>query len=373
MILGEGKKEGLDILVTTYPEQGSRNVGDKLISVSALKLIRYRVPDYDPVMIFREESLERFEKSAVRTILAPGFSVNDGAYPNLFKLYEDIKGLSGIFYPVGCSFQHLVPLKETYENYEYSEETLNFLKTIAQGCGPLPCRDQLIVGMLDRHKVPAFYCGDLALYDDDVVGSEFVPPANIRSVVFTVQHKPKFMQQSFSMLNLIKAEFPDAELYVAHHSKVNKNSQQVSEYAKSIGFVERDLSGDISSLDFYEGIDLHIGYRLHGHISFLRRRKPSCLLIEDSRSFGIANTEHLSVGAFDGHSDDGERVDQNAPKRVIEYVRGQVESSFYDFHRLFNFVDKSYLSCVRPYFDIFSERLGWQKSMASRFDEINKI
>ena len=60
MRLGDGKKDGLDILLTTYPEQGSKNVGDRLISESALKLIRHRVPDYDPIMLFREEPLEKF-------------------------------------------------------------------------------------------------------------------------------------------------------------------------------------------------------------------------------------------------------------------------------------------------------------------------
>ncbi|MGE6659867.1 polysaccharide pyruvyl transferase family protein [Pseudomonas sp. NPDC077408] len=354
-------KTGLDVLLTTYPEQGSRNVGDKLISASAIKLIRYRVKDYDPVMVFREEPLERFDNISLRTILAPGFSVNDATYPTLFRLYENIQNLPDTFFPVGCSFQHLVPKKDTYDQYNYSDTTLSIFESIVERSGPLPCRDELIVKMLNRNGVPAFYCGDLALYDDDVIGSKFVPPTTIKSLVFTVQHKPKYMQQSFAMLDLIKKEFPAASLYVVHHSKINKYSKQVSEYAKSVGFIEKDLSGEVSNLEFYDKIDLHIGYRLHGHISFLRRRKPSCLLIEDSRSFGVANTEGLNYGAFNALKNDGVNVDEEAPAKLIQYVKKQVENGFKDYLHVFRFIDKSYRSVVRPYFDQLACKLGWNK------------
>lgn len=354
----EKEKEGLDILLTTYPEHGSRNVGDRLISVSALKLIRRRIPDYDPVMVFREEPLERFDKQKIRSILAPGFSVNDASYPNLFKLYEDLEGVPELFYPIGCSFQHLVPRKDTYKNYKYSDETVAFLNAVTQGSGPLPCRDQLIVEMLRSHSVPAFYCGDLALYDENVIGSKFLPPKEIRSIAFTVQHKPKFIPQSFEILQLIKEEFPDVELYVVHHSQVNKNSQQVSEYAKSIGYIERDLSGDVSNLDFYSAIDLHIGYRLHGHISFLRRRKPSFLLIEDSRSFGIAQTGSLDVGTFCALDENGIDVCLNAPRKLMDYVVSQVGAEFSDYQHVFRFVDQSYNQVVGPYFDCLFKKIA---------------
>lgn len=353
----EKEKERLDILLTTYPEHGSRNVGDRLITDSALKLIRRRIPDYNPVMIFREEALERFDKRKVRSILAPGFSINDASYPKLFKLYENLDGVSKLFHPIGCSFQHLVPRKDTYNEYVYSDETLNFLRDVAAGTGPLPCRDQLIVDMLRKHHVPAFYCGDLALYDEGVIGSEFSPPEKIRSIAFTVQHKPKFIPQSFEILRLIKAEFPEAELYVVHHSQVNKNSQQVSDYAKSIGYSERDLSGEVSNLDLYNNVDLHIGYRLHGHISFLRRRKPSFLLIEDSRSFGIARTGCLDVGTFCAMDESGIEVCPNVPRQLIDYVGSQVEAGFSEYQQVFNFIDKSFKYVAKPYFDALPSRL----------------
>lgn len=349
---------GVNVLITTYPQNGSRNVGDALISDSAVKLIRYRVPEYDPMIVFRESSLDHIQGN-VRTILAPGFSVNDKVYPNLFKLYDDIGRLPEAFFPVGCSFQHLVPLEQTYVNHEYSEETLSFLRSVARRSGPLPCRDLLTVEMLKRNKIPAFYCGDLALYDDTMIGTHFSPPTDIKSVVFTIQHKPKFAQQSFAMLDLIKSEFPKATLYVAHHSRINEYSRTISEYATKIGFVEKDLSGSAQNLDFYDEVDLHIGYRLHGHISFLRRRKPSCLLVEDSRSFGISSTGSLGLGAIFALHADAVTVDQDAPKRLIQFLRRQIALSFEDYREVFTFIDKTYGNIVRPYFDLLCYRMGF--------------
>lgn len=373
MFLRKKNKAGLDVLLTTYPEQGSKNVGDNLITASAIKLVRYRVPGYNPFLLFREEPLERFAAEELRTILAPGFSVNDESYPKLFRLYEDPEKIPKEFYPVGCTFQHLVPLKETYEQYKYSKKTLAFLSSVVKGSGPIPCRDQLIVDMLGRNSIPAFYCGDLALYDDNTVGKPFIPPAVIGSVAFTVQHKPKFINQSFLLLDLIKAEFPKAKLYVVHHSQINKNSQRVADYAKSIGFIERDLCGDVSNLDFYNQIDLHVGYRLHGHISFLRRRKPSFLLVEDTRSFGVANTGDLEIGCFSAHDCTGKLVDDDAPNKLFDYVRTQKANGFIDYFKLFGFIDRTYHVSVRPFFDLFSKKLGWRESVFSRLLRLVRV
>lgn len=355
------KKNGLDILLTTYPASGSKNVGDKFITESAIKLVRLRVPSYDPLIIFREDPLDQYEKKSVRTILAPGFSVKDGTYPDIFCLYKNLSNLPDDFYPVGCSFQHWIPQLKTYENYEYTERTLEFLRLIVRRSGAIPCRDLLIVELLNRNNVPAFYCGDLVLYDHDVIGSRFTPPESIRSLVFTIQHKPKFSKQSFEMLDLIRSEFPGATLYVAYHSEVNQKSEEVAGYAKSLGYIEIDMSGRVESLSLYDEIDLHIGYRLHGHISFLRKRKPSLLLIEDARSFGIANTGPLSVGTFDAVTMDGTSVDAGAPQRVIEYARVQVRNGFEDYFETFCYIDKTYSTVVRPYFDEFASRLGWRR------------
>ena len=195
-------------MLTTFPGHRSRNVGDNLIAHSAMQMILSRNPAFEPITAFREEKLDSFPDGAIRNLIAPGFSVSDGVYPGLFGLYSDLERLPA-FFPIGCSFQHTIPSHETFERYEYSEETLRFLRFIADRSGPLPCRDQLIVELLRRHGISAVYSGDLAIYDEQRIGTAFVPPGVICSVVFTIQHHERYDAQSFELLALIK-ELPPA-------------------------------------------------------------------------------------------------------------------------------------------------------------------
>lgn len=355
------KSESIDILLTTFPSQGTGNVGDQLITESAIKLVRYRVPAYNPEIVFRETSLEPYPKEGVRTILAPGFSVTDGVYPSKFRLYEDLGAIEKKVFPVGCSFQHWLPLRSTYDTYSYSDKTIAFLKRLAANDRGLPCRDVMISKMLNSRGVPANYCGDLALYDDEIIGTRFEPPKTVESIAVTIQHKRKFLGQSKKLLNLLRRDFSGANLYIVHHSVPTDSSKVVAEYAKSIGFQEKDLSGDAENLRFYDSIDLHIGYRLHGHIAFLRRRKPSVLIVEDARSYGIAQSGALDVGTFSGVLDDGTTVDKDAPGKAVKFLRLQQKKEFAEYRKTFKFIDDSYRESVRPYFDRFARRIGWSK------------
>lgn len=353
----EMAQEQTDILLTTFPEHRSGNVGDHLITHSLIQMLRRRSPKFMPKVLFREESLDGFSDGSVRSIIAPGFSVLDETYPKLFGLYTDPGRLKN-FYPIGCSFQHTLPSFTAFEEQRYGEQTLNFLRMVVARSGPLPCRDQLIVDMLLRNGVDAMYCGDLAIYDEARINTRFSAPAEITSVVFTIQHHDRFDSQSFDLLRLIKERFGKARLFIAFHSKPNKRSLKVSAFAAGLGFEPLLLSGDVENLRVYDAIDLHIGYRLHGHIAFLRRRKPSVLLVEDARSFGLANTTGTAVGCFDALSMATMIGDESVPVRVMEYVEAQMGNGFSDYPSVFDFVDTTYKKVIEPYFDDLARKLA---------------
>lgn len=357
----------LDILLTTYPEDGTRNVGDHLITMSAIKLIQKKLPSYNPQIVFRGSSLDSFDDSNVRTILAPGFSVKDGVYPKIFALYSDLARLSS-FFPVGCSFQNPSPSTQTYREYKYSDETKQFLRRISKEFGALPCRDQLIMQMLRGNSIDATYSGDLALYDDALIGRQVdITTSKVRSIAFTIQHKSRYLWQSVEILKGIARNFPTAKRYIAYHSCPNENSIRVAEKAKSMGFEVVDLSGDSCNLTFYDSIDLHIGYRLHGHISFLRRRKPSCLVIEDARSFGIANSPGLGAGCFNALSEDGVTPDERTPQAIFDFLDTEIQQNFSTYEETCTHIDTTYRTFVRPYFDDFASRAGWRPSFLNSF------
>jgi len=344
-----------DLLLTTFPGHKSKNVGDSLISHSAILMLQSRNPDYKPMLAFRSASLDQYADGTFRSIIAPGFSISNGVYPELFRLYTDLTRLPD-FFPIGCSFQHPEPSRQAFETYEYSKDTLSFLTFITDRSGPLPCRDQLIVELAQRHGIPAVYSGDMAIYDESVIASKFIAPSAIGSVVFTIQHHSHYEAQSFKLLGLVKARFPEAKLYVAFHSKIGPQSQKIADYAVALGFTELHLYGDVKNLNVYDSIDLHIGYRLHGHISFLRRRKPSVLLVEDARSFGLAHTAGTDVGCFEALTLETMEADMAVPDIAMAYIDSQIKDCFNDYHRLFSFVDSTYIEFVRPFFDRLAQK-----------------
>lgn len=345
----------LDLLLTTFPAHKSMNVGDNLISQSARNLIKSKYSGYDPIVLFREDRLDRYADGSVRSVISPGFSVSNGVYPQLFGLYSDIKRLP-YFVPVGCSFQHPIPAMKSFTDYRYSHETLNFLKTITELSGPMPCRDQLIVDLLHRHDIPAVYSGDIAIYDENIVGSTFLPPHDIKSLVFTIQHHDRYFDQSCILLDLLHESFPNAQLFVAFHSKVNPGSRRVANHAIKRGFSELHLYGNASNLSAYDAIDVHIGYRLHGHISFLRRRKPSILLVEDARSFGFSRTKGTAFGTIDAF-DDISTAAHDAPINAITLLLNEKARGYSGYLPVFDFIDKTYSEFCTPFFDSFVKRL----------------
>lgn len=144
---------------------------------------------------------------------------------------------------------------------------------------------------------------------------------------------------------------------MVHHSVPTESSKEVADYVSSIGFKKKDLSGNIKKLNFYNDIDLHIDYKLHGHIAFLRRRKPSVLIVEDARSFGISQSGAINIGAFLGVLEDESTIDKDAPGKAVKFLRLQAMISFSLCNRIFLMIDGPYRNFIRPYFDRFEQRL----------------
>lgn len=138
--------EGCKILVlTTFPKHASNNVGDQLITYSLLKLLKKRLPNLKYHIEFRAANLDKYLGTSVRYILAPGFSVSNGVYPSIYGLYTDLENLP-VFLPIGCSFQHIVPSCEIFEENVYSDDDKKVLKLISKKM-KYPfflCRDELI-------------------------------------------------------------------------------------------------------------------------------------------------------------------------------------------------------------------------------------
>lgn len=337
-----------NLLLTTYPESTTKNVGDAMITDSFRKLLMKNGLGLDYVTVFRGTDLDKLNLSYIKNIFAPGFSVAPSTYPKNYKLFKDLDDLNKYnFIPLGCSYQHYLPEHKSFSKEMYDEESVNFLQKINEHSGSLPVRDELINKMLKDIGVDSYYCGDLVLFDPDNIGKVYQGVANISKVAFSIQHKGKYVEQSKEVLNVVRRLLPDACIYITFHGEENKVTDKIREYALENDIQCIALSGESSNLSFYDDIDFHVGYRLHGHISFLRRRKPSVLIVEDARAYGFSQTNGTELGCFIGLNEN-RKVSETLPDEVNRFIVNQMIRSFKEYSLLFERIDYVYEKEIKP-------------------------
>ncbi|MEZ8125968.1 polysaccharide pyruvyl transferase family protein [Vibrio splendidus] len=338
-------KKTENIILTTYPERASRNVGDAMITESFVKLMKSQL-DFEHVIVYRETPLEKLDLTYVKNIFLPGMSLSPGTYPNNYKFFDDLDTLNKYnVYPVGCSFQSSYDDDNAYEAI-YKDTDKKLFSRISREKFPLLCRDEKMVELLSKNNLLGRYFGDLVLYDSDYYGKVNLPK-EIKSIAFSVQHNPKFNRQSVVFLNHLREYFPSSvKIFVTFHSEANANTDAFIKISKNIEGIEyKYLSGPASNLEFYDSMDIHFGYRLHGHISFLRRRKPSVLLVEDIRAYGISCVENLNYGMF--LAMDG-TVDSDFIDKITKSLFIDIESGFENYKKVSLKIDNDYDSIVLP-------------------------
>jgi Polysaccharide pyruvyl transferase len=309
----------VSLIITTYPQNKSANVGDLLITHSFVELARSigLLSNYEA--IFREEELndEIMAKYQSAPIFMPGFSVSRDVYPRLFKLGNEISDIPLGLIPFGCTWQHVLGYAENAEKADFTENTFKLLSLLAQRTGPIAVRDHQAGRILMRHSIPSVVVGDCAWYHLPSKGKTMRRPKEIRSIVVTTPQGPDLADQSVALLDMLLELFPKAEITLSHHSRPLPHAVRIMEYAVSQGVKTLDAFGDISVFDLYENYDLHVGHRLHGHIGFLRRRIPSVLLVEDARSRGFSTS--IPVGCFDARQTSvGREIMARLPMKMMQ-------------------------------------------------------
>ena len=147
-------------------------------------------------------------------------------------------------------------------------------------------------------------------YDLEHLDLDFEKVGDIKRIVFTPPAKPLFTSQSLEIMQMIRRVFPKAYLICSFHrgilndahtteSEANR-SKVIAKSAEAMGFKVVDSSYGVDKVSFYKTCDLHIGYRVHGHLYFLSHRRPSFLIHEDGRGRGAS--EALGMPGVQGWS-----------------------------------------------------------------------
>lgn len=293
-------------ILTTYPRHTSGNVGDRLITQSAIEILRREKDESDFEVFFREESLDEVLSviNHSRAILMPGFAIRDPMYPQVYRLTDSLGELKVPLIPMGAGTKFFPGDHKSLSRTTYSNDTVDFLKFVAEQSEVFSCREYVTCQVLRKHGIEnVAMVGDCAWYDLSNLGSDMRRPEEVRKLVFTTPHRPEYTRQAKLIIDMLSALFPGAKKYCSLQSLVgqgNRHESTIAQYSASKGFEVKDASHELEGIAYYKDCDLHVGYRCHGHIAFLRKRIPSILIHEDSRGVGFSQT--LGTGGFDGFS-----------------------------------------------------------------------
>jgi len=293
--------------------RAKKNVGDFLILDRAKRLIKkYKGKDF--IVLQSWKPLDNYLKiinDSDAVIICGGPGIQPNFYPNVYPLIKNLEDISVpiILFGIGwCGFPgDDVSLKL----FRFTSTSLMALRKICDSYPIISCRDYLTAKVLvDNGFTKVLMTGCPSWYVLEYLDKPFKPPDKIEKVVFTVPQRVNYHGQAIGVMRLLKKMFPNAELICSFHRgwRSDKYTSRMEaerlsslrRAALNLGFRVVNAAYDISKIEFYKDCDLHVGYRLHGHIYFLSYRKPSFLLSEDSRGIAFSKTLGLpSIQAWE--------------------------------------------------------------------------
>lgn len=341
-----------------------RNVGDFLITERAVALLRRLRPDRELRVAPAWEPLDprgELLRGAKAILIAGGPGFQPAMVPEVYPLAERLDELPCPVTPLGVGWKGRAGDAGAVRSYVFSERSRAALRWMADRSPALGCRDELTREVLRRHGI-----GNTALvgcpvwYDLASLGKELEPPRAVERVVFTPAQLHALRDQSIEVARRIAEIVPRAEKICSFHRGLDaqgpwmpradaENNRALAAAVDALGFDVVDVSGDTSKIRFYDECTLHVGYRVHAHLHFLSRRKPSLLVEEDGRGAGASQALGVrGVAAFrregagprllgrlrgwragsDGPDRSPYRVDAGAPAALGRLLREDLDTGF---------------------------------------------
>jgi hypothetical protein len=283
--------------------RAKKNIGDFLILDKAKRLLERFRPEHKLVTLKGWESLDDHIdeiNASSAMIFCGGPNINKTFYPEVYPLTKNVDDIKAPMYLLGGGWNEIPGTPYQKTSYTFTPKS----KQVLERCVTISCRDNQTADVLRKNGLKAMMTGCPVWYNLDHIDEKFRTPVDIKKVVFTAppfDTMPRlYDEQCIEVINLLADSFSGAKIYCSFHRGLMADEFTASEEELRVGIVQDaatkrgmeivDASYDVSKIDFYEGCDLHIGYRLHGHIDFLSMRKPSILLNIDARGKGFGDT-----------------------------------------------------------------------------------
>jgi hypothetical protein len=351
-------------VITTPP---TKNVGDHLITRSAKNIIKKVKGDVEILEYSMQDDLtDKLEKiNKCKAFIIPSFAIREPFHPETFRFVPDMTKIKIPIYPLGMTWKGFPGDHETVRTFRFQNETLQFLKYISKQVPKILCRDHLTCQVLKNHGISNLVMGgDPAWYDYESFGKPMKRSKKIETLVFTTPHAGWFNEQAKKILEMLSDLFPNARKICSIHGGNGVEDFEIGQHAEKNGFETIDVSNHLDQIDYYRNADLHVGYRLHGHIAFLSKRIPSILLVEDSRGGGFSYS--MGIGGFNAFKRlygfeqkwhfathrGRERImaaDDELPNKIKVFLEEELESKFRRYLGIPELIDETYQQIMKPY------------------------
>ncbi|MGP4038668.1 polysaccharide pyruvyl transferase family protein [Gracilibacillus sp. D59] len=284
------------LLLSTYPIDSSRNSGDDLIGKSLIKLLKDlkgQNVKVDTRYIAKTNSTEDLKQN-YKAILAPAMKLrvsNGKVAPRYRNEYMEFALQYNIpVYAIGAGWNHYPGTFSQSENVELAQPEIELFNKLFNKENAvksrISCRDIYTENILKNHHISCFgTTGDPGLFDTDYIGRAPNLPQRINTIAVSLPHNRHNFDKAYEIALNLKKKYSCQVKLVLHGYRGKLYSRLLQKWSNTpIEII--DASGRAEKLEFYNDIDLHVGFRLHAHIWFLRTRKPSLLIAEDGRSTG---------------------------------------------------------------------------------------
>jgi len=351
---------------------GSKNnAGDFLIKHRAKKLFEIFRPDREIIDIdawkkFDQDTLE-FVNGAKALILLGGPSLQLNMYPNIYGLVDALEKITVPITTMGVGWKSINGQWEDTYDYPLSGRTVELLKKIDSSGLASSVRDYHTLNMLALKGFNSFLMtGCTAYYDIPFLGTSISLPEKVSKVSFSLgvsfMESPSMEKEMKLQILQLRDAFKVSFFEVVFHHGLNTTEFLQTHGAKKrhnyrhnvflnwlkekgVSFV--DISGSAENLiNYYNGVDLHIGYRVHAHIFMNSVSKPSVLISEDGRGKAVDKViGGIVINGFNAYK-----------KNIVSKV----------LNRLFHFYDR-YTANTRVTQEVLCQ-LGYErKTQSARF------
>ena len=357
-------------------------MGDFLIYERTKALLRQHKGMEAPVELHsRSESLDTYLDRVNATkavIICGGPGTMSNMYPGTYPLATNLDDIKVPIIILGSGWYGIPGDDATIAQYSFTATAMGLFERIRCQGHMISVRDYLTEHVLQNSGITnVVMTGCPSWYDLQHLDANFEAPDSIRTVVFTPPAQGIFRHQAVDVMEMLRGLFPDARLICSFHRGIEPDEQtpqkeaqwmgELAQAARDRGFEVIDASYGLENVGFYDDCDLHVGYRVHGHIHFLGQRKPSFLIHEDGRGRGAsealglpgiqgwvrtvagkaaAKTKQPQFSAFLDKRDMAIHGRQSVAGEVERYIKEEMESGFARFSGLSQTIRQHYRSMV---------------------------